>query len=159
MRKIVSRLGLLIICLSIALPAFADKDPKKAAIKARQGEMDIRVFNAGPLFAMAKGKMPYDAKMAAKLANNLKVMLNLDNTRAWMEGTSNKDYPKFTKALPKIWEPDSKIGDAAKKYAEAVNALADAAGGGQDALKAKVKDLGDACKNCHDDYRKKKKKK
>jgi len=159
MKKIVSLLSVSFICIGIALPSYADKDPKKAAIKARQGEMDIRVFNAGPLIAMAKGDMPYDPKLAEKLANNLKVMLSLDNGRAWIPGTSNKEYAKDTKALPKIWEPDSKIADAGKKYHDAVMALADVAGTGQDALKAKVKDLGEACKGCHDDFRKKEKKK
>ncbi len=159
MRKIGALLGVSLVSLIIALPASAaDNDPKKAAIKARQGEMSIRAFNAGPLFAMAKGDMPYDSALAEKLANNLKVMLSLDNGRAWMKGTSNEEYAEDTKALPKIWEADSKIGDAGKKYKEAVTALADEAGKGLDALKGKAKDLGDACKGCHDDYRKKDKK-
>jgi cytochrome c556 len=155
MKRFVHLLGLLLIGLSIALPASAAKDPKKDAIKARQGEMHLRSFNAGPLFAMAKGKMPYDAEMAKKLANNLKLMLDLDNGRAWMKGTSNKDYPDDTTALPKIWETWPDIADYGKKYAKAVNEVAAVAGNGQDALKGKIKDLGKACKNCHDDFRKK----
>ncbi|MDH4274402.1 MAG: cytochrome c [Gammaproteobacteria bacterium] len=157
MNKIGSILGLSIATMVVALPASADNDPKKVAIKARQGEMSIRVFNAGPLFAMSKGDMPYDAQLAEKLANNLKVLLSLDNGRAWMPGTSTDEYANDTKALPKIWEKDSKIGDAAKKYKEAVTALAGDAGKGLDALKAKAKDLGEACKGCHDDFRKKEK--
>jgi cytochrome c556 len=153
MLRIVPLLGLLLIALAIASPASAAKDPKKSAIEARQGEMHLRAFNAGPLFAMAKGKMPYNAEMAKKLAANLKLLLDLDNGRAWMKGTSNKDYPDDTTALPKIWETWPKIADYGKDYAKAVNALAAVAGNGQDALKEKVKDLGKACKNCHDDFR------
>lgn len=157
MMRFFPRLGLLLIGLSLALSVFAAHDPKKDAIKARQGQMELRSFNAGPLFAMAKGDMPYDAKLAKKLAGNLKLMLNLDNSRAWIKGTSNKDYPDDTKALPKIWETWPKIADYGKDYAKAVKALAAVAGDGRDALRGKVKDLGKACKHCHDDFREKEK--
>ncbi len=33
--------------------------------------MQLRSFNAGPLFAMAKGQMAYDAELAKTLANEL----------------------------------------------------------------------------------------
>lgn len=151
--KIYSKLALFLAAMSLALPVFADRDPKKDAIKARQGEMQLRAFNAGPLFAMAKGDMPYDTEMANKLANNLKVMLDLDNGRAWMKGTSNEDYPDETAALPEIWSTWPEIADYGKDYGKAVKALAAVAGNGRDALGEKVKDLGEACKACHDEYR------
>jgi cytochrome c556 len=135
------------------MPVLADKDPKKSAIKARQAEMQLRSFNAGPLFAMAKGDMPYDAEMANKLAANLKLMLDLDNGRAWIKGTSNEDYPDDTTALPDIWETWPEIADYGKEYGKAVNELAAAAGNGREALAEQVKGLGKACKNCHDDFR------
>ena len=156
--KTSSRVILFAVCFTLALPVFADKkDPKMGAIKARQAEMTLRSFNAGPLFAMAKGKMPYNAEMAQKNANNLKVMLDFNNGAAWMQGTSNKEYAKKTTALPKIWETWPKIADYGKDYAKAVNGVAAAAGNGQEALAAAVKDLGKACKDCHDEFREKKK--
>ena len=66
-----TKIGLLLVGLSLTVPGFAAKDPKKSAIKARQGEMQMRAYNAGPLFAMAKGKIPYDAAKAQMLADNL----------------------------------------------------------------------------------------
>ena len=153
--KVLSRLILLFICMSVAVPVFAGKDPKKGAIKARQGEMQLRAFNAGPLFAMAKGKMPYDAEKAQTMANNLKVLLDLNNGAAWMKGTSNKEYADDTTALPKIWETWPKIADFGKDYAKAVKALAANAGKGKGELGKAVKDLGKACKDCHDEFRKK----
>jgi cytochrome c556 len=159
MKKIVSCLMFVLIAAFIAQPAFAaKKDPKKSAIKARKAEMQLRSFNAGPLFAMAKGKMPYDAKKAQMHAANLKLLLDLKNGGAWMKGTSNKEYPDDTTSLPKIWETWPKIADYGKDYAKAVNAVVAVAGNGQDALKGKIKDLGKACKECHDEFRKKKKK-
>lgn len=151
--RVFSTLTLLLVGLPLAVPISGANDLEESAIKARQGQMQLRSFNAGPLFAMAKGDMAYDAEMASKLANNLKVMLNLDNSRAWMNGTSNEEYPEMTGALPEIWESGSEVGDRGKAYADAVNALAGAAGEGLDALTSGVKDLGQACKGCHDDYR------
>ncbi|MDX1812020.1 MAG: cytochrome c [Gammaproteobacteria bacterium] len=152
-----SRLAVMLICLSFVFPVSAanKRDPKKMAIKARQAEMHLRSFNAGPLFAMAKGKMPYDAKLAGKLAGNLELMLKLDNGRAWMQGTSNKEYPDNTTALPKIWETWPKIADYGKDYGKAVKELSAEAGNGKDALAKKVKALGKACKECHDEFREK----
>ncbi len=145
--------ALILVSLSFAAPVSAAKDPEENAIDARQAEMQLRAFNAGPLVAMAKGDIPYDAGMADMLANNLKVMLSLDNGRAWMQGTSNEDYPGKTEALPAVWETGSEIGDRGEGYAKAVNELADVAGEGLDAMRPAVVNLGDACKACHDDYR------
>jgi cytochrome c556 len=102
--KILTLCFLLLIGLSFALPGMAAKDPKMNAIKARQGEMQLRAFNAGPLFAMVKGKIEYNAELASKLAGNLKLMLDLDNGRAWAKGSGNDAYPGKTTALPKIWQ-------------------------------------------------------
>jgi len=152
--KALSRLVPVVTGLALVVPALAHSDDvKEDAIEARQGEMQLRSFNAGPLVAMAKGDIAYDAEMASTVANNLKVLLELDNGRAWMQGTSNEDFPGESEALPAIWEADSEIGKRGEAYAEAVNALADSAGQGLDALRPAVKDLGQACKDCHDDYR------
>jgi cytochrome c556 len=153
--KIATRVCLLLISSLISTTALAADDPLLKAIKARQGEMQLRAFNVGPLFAMAKGKMDYDAEMAQMLANNLKLMLSLNNGRAWAQGSDNASYPGKTTALPKIWETYPEIGNYGKKYAEAVEALAAEAGNGADALKANLGALGKSCKSCHDDFREK----
>jgi len=134
----------------------AAKDPKMNAIKARQGEMQLRAFNAGPLFAMVKGKIEYNAELASKLAGNLKLMLDLDNGRAWAKGSDNDAYPGKTTALPKIWTTYPEISEYGKKYASAVKDLATVAGTGADALKSKMGALGKSCKGCHDEFREKK---
>lgn len=151
--RIFSIPALLLVSLSFMAPVSAAKDPEESAIDARQGEMQLRAFNTGPLVAMAKGDIPYDAEMAGTLANNLKVLLSLDNGRAWMKGSSNEDYPDKTEALPAVWDSGSEIGDRGEAYAQAVNELADTAGQGLDAMRPGVVNLGDACKACHDDYR------
>lgn len=140
---------------TLTATGFADQDPLEKAIKARQGEMQLRAFNAGPLFGMAKGQVEYDAELASKLAANLKLLLDLDNGRAWAGGTHIEAYPGKTTALKKIWDTYPEIADYGKNYAKAVNALAAVAGNGQDALKSEIGNLGKACKACHDDFREK----
>lgn len=151
--RIHSRLGLLLAGLALVATSHAAQDPNEKAIKARQGEMQLRAFNAGPLFGMAKGQIEYDAELAKKLAGNLKTLLDLDNGRAWAPGSHNEAYPGKTTALPKIWDTYPEIADYGKNYAKAVNELAAVAGNGRDSLRAKVGDLGKACKACHDDFR------
>ena len=152
--KIISRLGLLLIGLSLITPGFAAKDPNEKAIKARQGEMQLRAFNAGPLFGMAKGDIEYDAEMAAMLANNLKLLLDVNMGRAWPTGSDNSFYDNTT-AIPKIWETYPEIGEYGKRYKTAANELAAEAGNGLDALRFKVGPLGKSFKGCHDEFREK----
>ncbi len=153
--KTATKLCLLIIGLTLAAPGFAGKDPLKNAIKARQGEMQLRAFNVGPLFGMAKGKIDYDADLAKKLAGNLKLMLDLDNGRAWAKGSDIEKYMDETTALPKIWTTYPEISKYGKKYVAAVNELAAVAGDGRDALKSKMGAVGKSCKGCHDEFREK----
>lgn len=149
-------LGMVILGMTLATPVFAERDPNLGLIKARQGEMQLRSYNAGPLFGMAKGQIEYDAEKAQKLADNLKMLLELDMGRAWAPDTGNDKYPGETTALPKIWTTYPEVAEYGKRYAQAVNDLSGAAGNGLDALRAEVGSLGKSCKACHDDYREKK---
>lgn len=151
--KIATGMCLLLAGLVLTIPSFAAKDPNLKLLKARQGEMQLRAFNVGPLFGMAKGKMEYDAALASTLANNLKTQLSLDIGRSWKQGTDIEAYPGKTTALGKVWTTYPEISNYGKKYAKAVNELADAAGNGLDALKPKISAVGKACKGCHDEFR------
>jgi cytochrome c556 len=151
--KLISKAFLLVIGITLSATAYSARDPLKNAIKARQGEMQLRQFNLGPLFGMAKGKIDYDAEMATILAGNLKLMLDLDNGRAWAQGSDNENYAGKTRALPKIWTTYPEIADYGKKFAMAVNEMAAVAGDGRDALKSKLGAVGKACKGCHDEFR------
>ncbi len=144
---------LAIIGFSLTIPAFAAKDPNLKLIKARQGEMQLKSFNAGPLFGMSKGKIEYNAELAASLANNLLLQTQLKMGRAWAEGTDNVTYEGKTGALPEIWSTYPEVAEKGKAYVKAVTELAPIAGNGLDALKSKMGALGKGCKGCHDDFR------
>ena len=150
------KICLAIVGLSFIVPAFAAKDPNLKLIKARQSEMQLKSFNAGPLFGMAKGKIEYNAELAAMLANNLLLQTQLDMGRAWAEGTDNVAYEGKTRALPEGWSTYPEIAEKGKAYVKAVTELAPVAGNGLAALKSKIGALGKGCKGCHDDFREKK---
>ena len=147
------KICLVVIGLSFIIPAFAAKDPNLKLIKARQSEMQLKSFNAGPLFGMAKGKIEYNAELAATLANNLLLQTQLKMGRAWAEGTDNVAYEGKTRALPEIWSTYPEVAEKGKAYVKAVAELAPVAGNGLDALKSKMGALGKGCKGCHDDFR------
>jgi len=153
--RIATRIGLLLVSICFVAPSMAGDDPWEKMIKARKAEMQLRAFNAAPLFQMAKGKMDYDAKLASMLAGNLKLMLSLENGRAWQKGTDNEAYPGKTTALPKIWTTLPEIAEYDLRYNLAVNNVAKEAGNGLDALKTAIGPLGKTCKDCHDEFREK----
>lgn len=151
--RLVATLPLLLASLLLPTVAFAADSPEERAIEARQSLMHLRAYNVGPLVAMLKGDIPYDADRASTLASNLKAMLAMDMSSAWMKGTSNKVYPDDTRALPGIWASDSEFAQRNRNFAEAVKKLAAVAGDGMGALAPAAKNLLQACKACHDDYR------
>jgi len=156
MNKMILVLPVLIAMVWVSNPSSAgEDDPLLNAIKARQSVMSLRDWNAEPLFAMAKGEIEYDAEFAAALANNLKTELAMNNDRMWPEGTHNDtdDYFDETSALPEFWSDYPAVVDAGQVYVEAINALADQAGNGLDALRSIIGDVGDGCQGCHDDFR------
>jgi cytochrome c556 len=156
MKKMILVLPILIAMVWVSNPSSAgEDDPLLNAIYARQSIMSLRDWNVEPLFAMAKGDIEYDAELAAALANNLKAELSMNNDRMWPQGTDNDsdDYFDETAALPENWSNYPAAVEAGQVYVEAINALADQAGNGLDALRSTIGDVGDGCQGCHDDFR------
>lgn len=122
-------------------------------VKARQGYYKLVLHNAGPLFAMAKGDMEYDAAKASTAANNLLTLTKLDVGSLYPAGTSKEEMPGKTRALMKIWEDFPGVGEKAQAWKTAVADMAAVAGDGVDALRSKAGALGGGCKGCHDNYR------
>ncbi|MCH9674646.1 MAG: cytochrome c [Gammaproteobacteria bacterium] len=129
-------------------------------IKARKGYMQLYSYNIGVLGAMAKGKRPYDAEAAQTAADNLVAVTQMKNGALWPKGShkANPEVGDRTRSLPEIWSTYPKIAEAGKAFKVAAKDMQGAAGGGLDALKAKMGALGKGCKGCHDDFRAKKKK-
>ena len=149
----------LLLCSLIAFSAgaIAKDDANEKAIDARKAEMELRSFYAGTLFGMAKGAIDYDAELAGKMAGALSELAAFYNKNGgayfWPKGSDASAYPDSTTAKANIWTTYPEIGEASKKYEEAVAGLAAEAGNGLGALRANIGALGKSCKGCHDKFR------
>jgi cytochrome c556 len=151
-------LGIAAGCSAALLATLAtgqDQKRLESAIEARQGAMNIHSWEAGPLFAMAKGDIPYDAEAAAEHAGALQALLNYDETRLFPEGSSNAEMGEKTRALPAIWDEPEEFHRYFENLRMAVDKLAAEAGNGQEAFVAAIGPVGNACGDCHEEFRQK----
>jgi cytochrome c556 len=139
-----------VITMAVTLPAQAQFAKPEDAVKYRKGSFTVMAAHFGRLGAMANGRMPYDAKVAAE---NADVVLTLSKLPwlAFGEGTDKGE----TRAKPEIWKESAKFKDAADKMqAEMAKLNAAAKAGNIDALKAAFGPAAATCKACHDNFRK-----
>ena len=122
-------------------------------VKARKAHMTLYQHNVGPLFAMAKGDLEYNADTASTAANNLAALTKLSHRGYWAPGTSTDDLGEETRALPALWEDGSKDGEIGGQLAEAADSLAAVAGDGKEAMVGALGPVGKACGSCHENFR------
>ena len=111
-----SHLVAAVVCLGAALPAAAQfRKLPEDAIKHRQSVMTLQGHYVGPLFAMANGRIPFDAKLAADNAEILSTLTRL----AWVgfvEGTDKGE----TNAKPEIWKEKARFDESRLQRVQAV---------------------------------------
>lgn len=136
-------------CLA-SLPAAAQFQKPEDAIKYRQSAFTVMAAHMGRIGAMAQGRVPFDAKVAADNAVIVSTMARLPFT-AFGEGT-DKGMPN--RAKPEIWKDSAKFKAAADKMVAEIGKLETAAKAGNlDAIKTAMGGVGGSCKACHDDFR------
>lgn len=136
--------------VALATPASAQFAKPEDAIKYRQSVMTIMVTHFGRLGAMANGKVPFDAKLAADNAAIVETLSKLP-WAAFGEGT---DKGGNTKAQPEIWKEAAKFKEASEKLVtEAAKLNAATKAGTLDSLKTAFTGAAGACKGCHDNFR------
>ena len=136
--------------LAAALPAAAQFAKPEDAIKYRKAAFTVMAAHFGRVAAMANGRIPFDAKAAADNAEIATAMSKLPYA-GFIDGTDKGD----TKAKPEIWTEQDKFKAAATKMQDAMEKLNVAAKTGNvDTIKAAAGTVGQACKGCHDTYRK-----
>ena len=136
--------------LGAALPAAAQFAKPEDAVKYRKGAFTVMAAHFGRVAAMANGRVPFDAKVAADNAEIATMMSKLPYA-GFVDGSDKGD----TRAKPEIWSERDKFNAAATKMQDEMvkfNAVAKA--GDLAALKAAAGNVGQACKACHDNYRK-----
>ena len=136
--------------LGSALPAAAQFAKPEDAVKYRKAAFTVMATHFGRVAAMANGRIPFDAKAAVDNAEIATMMSKLPYA-GFVEGTDKGD----TKAKPEIWTERDKFNAAATKMQDEMVKLNAAAKTGDVAtIKAAAGGVGQACKGCHDNYRK-----
>ena len=133
-----------------ALPASAQFQKPEDAVKYRKAAFTVMGAHFGRIGAMAQGRVPFDANVAAANADIVVTMSKLPYA-GFVEGTGGTE-----KGAPnaKVWSDRAGFDAAAKKMQDEVVKLAAAARSNNlDAMKAAFGSAGGACKACHDDYR------
>ena len=121
------------------------------AVKYRKAAFSVTAAHFGRLGAMAQGKVPFDAKIAADNAEIVAYMAKLP-WHAFGEGTETAE----TKAKPEVWKQSAKFKEASDKLqTESVKLVAAAKTGKEDAFKAAFTATAGTCKSCHDDFKNK----
>lgn len=142
-----------LLALAVAaasLPAAAQFQKPEDAIKYRQSAFTVMANHFGRVAAMAQGRVPFDAKVAA---DNTAIVMTMSKLpyAGFGDGT-DKGLPN--RAKPEIWKEQAKFNDlAGKMQAEVAKLDAAARSGSLDAVKAAVGAVGGSCKACHDDFR------
>ena len=135
--------------LATALPAAAQFAKPEDAIRYRQAAMFLQGQTFGRVFAMANGRTPFDAKVAAENIDAV-AALNKLQFSAFVEGTDKGN----TKAKTEIWAQKDKWNDFVAKNQDAIAKLVAAGKSGNlDQIKAAVGPVGQSCKACHDQFR------
>lgn len=139
------------LAVMLTAPALAQFAKPEDAIKYRKSALFVMQQNFSRVAAMAGGKAPFDAKVAADSAAVAEYMSKLP----WVAFGDGTDKGGDTRAKPEIWKEMGKFKEYSEKMQAEMAKLATAAKSGNlDAIKSAVTATGGACKTCHDAYRK-----
>lgn len=148
--KVIASFVLAAAAVTLATPASAQFAKPEDAVKYRKSAMTIMATHFGRVAAMANGRVPFDAKVAADNAAVAESMSKLP-WAAFVEGSDKGD----TRAKPEIWSDAAKFKDANEKMQGEMTKLSAAAKTGNlDSIKAAVGAVGGSCKACHDAFQK-----
>lgn len=136
--------------VAVANPATSEKQAIKAT-ELRQAVFKMLGANMGTLGAMAKGKIPFDAKVVEKNAtriNQLSFMI------ADYTATDTSAYKVKTEALNKVWTDRDAFEKRIKDLSVASEKLVKAASTGDEAsTRAAIGGVGKTCGGCHDNFK------
>ena len=148
--KAIASFVLAAAAVTLAAPASAQFAKPEDAVKYRKSALTVMATHFGRVAAMASGRVPFDAKVAADNAAVAESMSKLP-WAAFVDGSDKGD----TKAKSEIWSDAAKFKDANEKMQGEMTKLAAAAKTGNlDSIKAAVGATGGSCKACHDVFRK-----
>lgn len=145
------RILLLTIFVVAPMANALDQEQAEKVTEIRQAVLEVVGWNVGPMAAMAKENIPYDAAEFTKRADRIAYMLDM-LPDAFAPDT--RDAVVDTEALDVIWEEledFNRLAAEARDKARAAEAVAQE--GGFNEAQAAFLELGQACKACHDRFR------
>lgn len=143
-------------CAAVALAAAAfahaaGPSPAERAVTYRQGVFHAIAWNFGPMSGMVKGEIPFDAKAFALKAERVAFLSTLP-----LEGFVPDSLVGKSEAKPEIWDNMDDFKSRMQTFETEAAKLAEVAkGAGAVAdVKPQFGKVGQACKDCHDKYKK-----
>lgn len=149
----IKRGGQAVLCavLAAAIGGASAAPKPEDAVAYRQGILRAMGWNVGPMGAMVKGDIPFDAQRFAFLAGRTAALAPMA-----LEGFTPDTRDAKSHARPGLWENMKDFEARMAALREATTALAAAAQGGDEAgIKQQFGETVQVCKGCHDEYREK----
>lgn len=154
MKKLVKPL-LAVLLVSATSAALAQQAPKpEQVIKWRQSVYQTLAWYNGRIKANVEGT--YNKEDVVRAANGIAAIANSGLGALFPPGTETGKGWRETTVKPELFTEGAKVGEVAKRFSTEATELAKvAATGDAAAVKAQFGKLGQTCKSCHDDFRKK----
>ena len=135
--------------LAMSSTAFAQFQNADKAVEYRESVMTVMGTHFGRIGAVVKGDVPYNKDEVAKNA----AIVSMMSTLPWQAFGPGMEGGK---AKSEVWSDNAKFKAAAEKLQLATANLNTAAQSGDlDNIKKAFGAAGQACKGCHDDFKKK----
>jgi len=140
------------VLVSTVAPTTLASESVQGAIDFRESVMTTFKWYMGPMGAMAKGKIPFDAALFRSRAEGLANATRLDVAEGFPQDSIGE-----SEARPEIWQEwDEFVAAYEALRREAGKLQQVAAGGDEEAIKAQFAETGKQCSDCHKKFRKKK---
>lgn len=147
--KFRSILAATMLLTASATPLMAQGDPAEDALNYRLGVFRTMAWSFGPMVAMVKNKMPYDAALFSQHAERVAFLSHLP-----LEGFIADSRIGDTTAKPEVWTERAEFEIQMDTMISAAEKLFEVSKTGDlDAIRPQFGALGKSCKSCHDDFR------
>lgn len=140
------------LALGIAVNAVAEDSPEEEAVEYRQGAFTMISHHFGAMAAMVKGETEYNAETFAENAEAVAALSQFP-----INGFIDGSYGGESGAKEHIGDNMDDFKEKMEAFQVSAVELAEAAGNGSDlnTLKPVFGKVGESCKACHNEYRKK----
>ena len=149
MKKTIAPLMFALAVATLSAPATAQFQRPDDAVKYRQAVFTTMSHHAARIGAMANGRVPFDAEMAANSAAAVEILSKLP----WEGFVAGADKGA-SRAKPEVWTEPAKFKEGAERLQAATSQLAAAAKTGNlDSVKTAFGEVDQSCRACHRVYR------